>query len=319
MKVIIQIPCYNEEECLPRTLAELPRELPGVDEVEWLLIDDGSRDRSAEVAARLGVRHVVRHARRLGLAQAFLTGLDACLARGADIIVNTDADNQYYAGDIGKLVAPILEGRAAIVVGARPIAGIDHFSPGKKLLQRLGSWAVRRVSGTDVRDAPSGFRAISREAAMRLNVFNKYTYTLETIIQAGQRGLPIVSVPVRVNEKLRPSRLFGSVFGYLYRSASTIVRVFVIYRPFRFFLLLGSIPFTAGLVIGLRFLWALGQGQGTGKVQSLILASLLLSTGFLLGIVGLLADLISVNRQLLERIDWQVRRLGEKRRDAGRS
>jgi glycosyltransferase involved in cell wall biosynthesis len=314
MKVIIQVPCFDEEDVLPGTLADLPRELPGIDEVEWLVVDDGSRDRTAEVAREHGVHHVVRHLRRQGLAQAFLTGINAAVARGADIIVNTDADNQYDARDIPRLVQPILDGEAHMVVGDRPIGEIRHFSAGKKLLQRLGSWAVRKVSNTGVLDAPSGFRAISRQAAMRLNVFNKYTYTLETIIQAGQKGIPIVSVPVRVNGDQRPSRLMKSAFGYVYRSASIIVRVFVIYRPFRFFLFLGSIPFTLGLGLGLRFLWAFSQGQGTGKVQSLILASLLMSSGFLLAIVGLLADLISVNRQLLEKLDWQVRQLGEERK-----
>jgi hypothetical protein len=235
------------------------------------------------------------------------------MERGADIIVNTDADNQYCGADIPLLVRPILDGDAHMVVGSRPIREIGHFSPGKKLLQRLGSWAVRKVSNTDVLDAPSGFRAISRQAAMKLNVFNKYTYTLETIIQAGQKGIPTISVPVRVNQDSRPSRLMKSAFGYVYRSASIIVRVFVIYRPFRFFMFLGSIPFTLGLVLGLRFLWAFSQGQGTGMVQSLILASLLMGSGFLLAIVGLLADLISVNRQLLEKLDWQVRQLGEGR------
>jgi len=313
MKVIIQIPCFDEEQSLPRTLADLPQELPGIDEVEWLVVDDGSRDRTAEVAREHGVHHVVRHLRRQGLAQAFLTGINAAVARGADIIVNTDADNQYDARDIPKLVQPILDGDAHMVIGDRPIREIRHFSPGKKLLQRLGSWAVRRVSNTGVLDAPSGFRAISRQAAMKLNVFNKYTYTLETIIQAGQKGILTVSVPVRVTGDQRPSRLMKSAFGYVYRSASIIVRVFVIYRPFRFFVFLGSIPFTLGLALSLRFLWAFSAGQGTGKVQSLILASLLMSSGFLLGIVGLLADLISVNRQLLEKLDWQVRQLGEGR------
>jgi glycosyltransferase involved in cell wall biosynthesis len=313
MKVIIQIPCFNEEEYLPRTIADLPTELPGVDQVEWLVVDDGSNDRTAEVARELGVHHIVHHLRRQGLAQAFLTGLNASMERGADIIVNTDADNQYCAADIPLLVRPILDGDAHMVVGSRPIREIGHFSPGKKLLQRLGSWAVRKVSNTGVLDAPSGFRAISRQAAMKLNVFNKYTYTLETIIQAGQKGIPTISVPVRVNQQPRPSRLMKSAFGYVYRSASIIVRVFVIYRPFRFFMFLGSIPFTLGLVLGLRFLWAFSQGQGTGMVQSLILASLLMGSGFLLAIVGLLADLISVNRQLLEKLDWQVRQLGEGR------
>ncbi|MEI6125562.1 MAG: glycosyltransferase family 2 protein, partial [Pseudomonadota bacterium] len=292
MKVIIQIPCYNEEVSLPHTLRDLPRTLPGIDAVEWLVIDDGSTDRTSEVAERLGVDHLVRHRQNLGLAQAFMTGLNACVERGADIIINTDADNQYCAGDMPRLIDPILKGTAEIVVGARPIMTIRHFSLLKKLLQAIGSWAVRKVSNTSVSDAPSGFRAISRNAAMKLNVFNRYTYTLETIIQAGRKEIQIVSVPIRTNSFLRPSRLVKSLGNYVYRSMATTVRIFMIYRPFRFFMFVGAVPFAAGIVIWLRFLWYyLILGHATGKVQSLILASLLMGFGFLLFILALLADL----------------------------
>ncbi len=308
MKLIIQIPCYNEEKTLPETLADLPREVPGFDAVEWLIIDDGSADATAEVAKQHGVDHVVRHAKNLGLARAFMTGLDACLERGADAIVNTDADNQYVAADIPRLVAPIADGSADIVVGTRPIGDIEEFSALKKLFQRLGSWVVRKASHTPIEDAPSGFRAFSRSAAMQLNVFSEYTYTLETIIQAGMKGIAIMPVPIRVNPSTRPSRLVRSIPSYLKRSAGTIVRISMTYRPLQFFLALGSIPFVPGLVLALRFFWFYIEGQGDGHVQSLILASLLMSFGFILWIVALLADLISVNRKLLEELSWRIRR-----------
>ncbi|WP_272700599.1 glycosyltransferase family 2 protein [Desulfovibrio sp. Fe33] len=235
MKLIIQIPCYNEEQTLGVALAELPRSVPGFTEVEWLVIDDGSRDNTVAEAKKHGVDHVVRHPNNKGLAAAFRTGLDACLALGADVIVNTDADNQYNAGNIPDLVAPILEGTADMVIGERPIASIDHFSPLKKMLQRLGSWVVRMASHTDIPDAPSGFRAISRVAAQQLMVFNNYTYTLETIIQAGQKGMSVTSVPVQVNDDLRPSRLVKDIPSYIRQSIFTIIRIFVVYKPFRFF------------------------------------------------------------------------------------
>ncbi|MGB5584186.1 MAG: glycosyltransferase family 2 protein, partial [Gammaproteobacteria bacterium] len=243
MKLIIQIPCFNEAETLAITLADLPREVPGFDQVEWLIIDDGSTDDTVKVALDNGVDHVVRHPRNQGLAQGFMNGLDACLSHGADVIVNTDADNQYNAEDIPALVAPILEGKAEIVVGARPIKTIEHFSPAKKLLQKLGSWVVRAASQADIPDAPSGFRAMSRNAAQRLMVFNDYTYTLETIIQAGQKNMAITSVPIRVNEDLRPSRLVKSIPSYIKRSIGTIIRIFIIYRPFRFFVTIGALLF----------------------------------------------------------------------------
>lgn len=304
MKLIIQIPCYNEAETLAIALAELPRQVDGCDSVEWLVIDDGSSDETVAVALANGVDHVVRHSVNLGLARGFMTGIDACLRLGADVIVNTDADNQYNAADIPALVAPVLEGRADIVVGARPIASIEHFSPVKKFLQKLGSWVVRVASKTDIPDAPSGFRAISRDAAQQLIVFNNYTYTLETIIQAGQRGIPIMSVPVRVNGDLRPSRLVKSIPSYLRRSIATIIRIFVIYRPFRFFGTIGATLFGIGTLIGLRFLWFFLEGSGEGHVQSLILGSILLGMGFQTILIAFVADLLAANRRLMEEVRY---------------
>lgn len=311
MKLVIQIPCYNEEDTLPVTLSELPREVEGVDEVEWLVVDDGSDDRTAEVAREHGVDHVVRLTRNQGLARAFVRGLEASLSAGADVVVNTDADNQYDADDIPKLIRPVLEGEADIVVGERPIGDMEHFSRLKKLLQRFGSWVVRVVSGTDVADAPSGFRAMSRDAARRLKVFSEYTYTLETIIQAGHKGMAVTSVPVRTNVRLRPSRLMRSLPAYLRRQVLTILRIFVTYRPFFFFATLGLLVFGAGLLISLRFLYFFVTGDGSGHVQSLILSALLMGSGFFLGLVGLLADLISVNRKLLEDLDARLREMEE--------
>lgn len=307
MKLIIQIPCYNEGATLAVALARLPRKVSNFDAVEWLVVDDGSSDDTVAVAKANGVDHVVRHTRNQGLARAFMTGLDACLERGADVIVNTDADNQYNADDIPALVAPILGGSADIVVGARPIQAIDHFSLSKKLLQKLGSWVVRVASNTEIPDAPSGFRALSRTAAQRLVVFNDYTYTLETIIQAGQKNMAITSVPVRVNEDLRPSRLVRSVPAYVKRSVVTIVRIFAIYRPFRFFAAIGSVLFAAGFLIGLRFLWKYLHGEGTGNVQSLILAGTLLVMGFQTVLVAFLADLLAANRKLMEEVRFLLK------------
>jgi glycosyltransferase involved in cell wall biosynthesis len=307
MKLIIQIPCYNEEETLAITLADLPRLVPGFDKVEWLIIDDGSNDDTVRVAQETGVDHIVRHTHNQGLARAFMTGLDRCLRLGADVIVNTDADNQYNTNDIPALTAPILERRADIVVGARPIETIAHFSLPKKILQKLGSWAVRMVSNTDIPDAPSGFRAISRTAAQQLMVFNDYTYTLETIIQAGQKNIAIASVPIRVNEKLRPSRLIRSIPSYIWRSVVTIVRIFVIYRPFRFFTIIGTILFGAGFLVGLRFLWAYIAGSGGGHVQSLILAAILIIMGFQTFLVAFLSDLLAANRKLMEDVRFRLR------------
>jgi len=311
-KLIVQIPCYNEEATLGVTLKALPRTVPGIDIVEWLVVDDGSTDATVKVAKSHGVHHVVALQRHQGLSKAFMAGLEAGLKAGADVIVNTDADNQYCADDIPKLVAPILNGSAEIVVGARPIGETDHFSPTKRTLQKLGSWVVRLASRTDIPDAPSGFRAISRNAAMQLHVFNEYTYTLETIIQAGQKSMAITSVPVGTNPDSRPSRLYKNIPTYLHRQVSTIVRIFMTYRPFRFFAVPGIFLFVAGFAIGLRFLYFYLTVGGEGKIQSLILAALLMGSGFFLVVVGLVADLIAVNRNLLERLDWKVQQIEEK-------
>ena len=312
-KLIIQIPCFNEEKSLPVTLKELPRELPGISKIEWLIIDDGSKDRTVEVARELGVDHVVRLIRHQGLAKGFMAGIQACIELGADIIVNTDADNQYNAADIPKLIQPILDGDAEIVIGTRPIAEIKHFSPLKKLFQKWGSWMVRKVSQTEVEDAPSGFRAISREAAMRMHVFSEYTYTIETIIQAGQKGMAIVSVPIRTNDFLRESRLIHSIPAYLARSTNTILRIFMTYQPLSFFRTPGVILFLTGIILGLRFLYFyIFTGTSSGHIQSLILASILLILGVILFVFGLMADLISVNRKLLENIEYRIQRLDEK-------
>ena len=308
-KLIIQIPCYNEERTLATTLAALPRRLPGVGRVEWLVIDDGSQDRTVEVAQANGVDHIVQLPTNQGLAKAFMAGLEACLREGADIIVNTDADNQYCADDIPLLIEPILLGEAEIVVGARPIDKIKHFSPVKKALQKLGSWVVRVASNTDIPDAPSGFRAISRNAAMQLNVFNSYTYTLETIIQAGQKGMAITWVPIRTNGYLRPSRLVKSIPAYIQRSVFTILRIFMAYKPLRFFTILGSIPFTLGFLLGVRWLWLFLMVDPTrGRAPSLILAAILILIGFQLWVFGLIADLMAVNRRMLEDIQLRMRR-----------
>ena len=309
MKLIIQIPCYNEAATLAIALAALPRIVTGFDSVEWLIVDDGSQDNTVEVAKAHGVDHVVRHAGNKGLARAFMTGLEACLRLGADVIVNTDADNQYNADDIPALTMPILQHRAEIVVGARPIATIEHFSPVKKMLQKLGSWVVRTASNTDIPDAPSGFRAMSRAAAQRLMVFNDYTYTLETIIQAGQKNMAITSVPIRVNEDLRPSRLVKSIPSYIKRSIVTIVRIFIIYRPFSFFGMIGAVLFGTGFLIGLRFLWHYLNGDSDGHIQSLILASVMLGMGFQTLLVAFVADLLAANRKLLEDIRFKAANL----------
>lgn len=307
MKLIIQIPCLNEAGTLAIALQALPRQVPGFDAVEWLIIDDGSSDDTVRVAQENGVDHIVRHTRNQGLARGFMTGLDACLRLGADVIVNTDADNQYNAQDIPLLTAPIVAGTADIVVGARPIETIAHFSPLKKLLQKLGSWVVRVASNTDIPDAPSGFRAIGRMAAQRLVVFNDYTYTLETIIQAGQKNMAITSVPIRVNGDLRPSRLVKSISSYIKRSIVTILRIFIIYQPFKFFISIGSILFGLGFLIGLRFLWRYFHGEGSGNVQSLILAGVLLGMGFQTFLVAFLADLLAANRKLMEDMRFELK------------
>lgn len=309
MKLIIQIPCYNEEETLHIALNDLPKHIDGIDEIEYLIINDGSKDKTVEVAKKWGVNYVVNFKRNKGLAYGFMAGLDACLRNGADIIVNTDADNQYVAEDIEKLVRPILEGRTDIVVGERPIDETEHFSPLKKKLQHLGSWVVRVASKTDIPDAPSGFRAYSREAALRLNVINEYTYTLETIVQAGRSKIAMTSVPIRTNPELRKSRLFNSMFGYIKKSMVTILRAFMMYKPMKFFSVIGGVLFLLGAALGVRFLIYFFGGDGDGHVQSLILCSTLMLLGFQTMIVGLQADLIASNRKLLEDVQYRVRKL----------
>ncbi len=309
MKLIIQIPCYNEEQTLGITYNDLPKHIDGIDEIEYLIINDGSTDKTVEVAKELGIHHVVSFKQNKGLARGFMAGLDACLHLEADIIVNTDADNQYCGEDIEKLVRPILDNKADIVIGERPIDQTEHFSWKKKKFQHLGSWVVRIASGTDIPDAPSGFRAYSREAALRLNVTNEYTYTLETIIQAGYDKIAMTSVPIRTNGETRPSRLFSSMWRYMKRSASVIVRSFMMYKPLKFFSAIGSIIFTIGFLIGLRFLYFVFTGTGTGHTQSLILAAILILMGVQIIVIGLQADIIAANRKLLEDIQYRVRKM----------
>jgi glycosyltransferase involved in cell wall biosynthesis len=304
-KLIIQIPCLNEEESLPVTLAELPRHIEGFDVVEWLVIDDGSTDKTVEVARAHGVDHVISFPQRQGLARAFVEGLNCALLHGADVIVNTDADNQYCASSIPDLIKPILSGQALIVIGARPIAEIEEMSALKRALQKLGSWVVRMASGTSIPDAPSGFRAIHREAAIQLNVFNRYTYTLETIIQAGRRNIPMTSVPIKVNPFLRPSRLIRSIPDFIWRSIITILRIFILYQPSRFFGVLSALCLLPSLLFGFRFLVFYFEGDGGGHIQSLILAGALLAVAAVLLIAGILADLMAANRLLLE--DLRIR------------
>lgn len=309
MKLIIQIPCLNEAETLEIALNDLPKSIDGIDEIEYLIINDGSTDNTVEVAKNWGVNHIVSFPQNKGLAKGFIAGLDACIRNGADIIVNTDADNQYCGADIEKLIRPILNGEAEIVIGERPIDDTAHFSPLKKKLQHFGSFVVRKASKTDIPDAPSGFRAYSREAALHINVVNNYTYTLETIVQAGRNRMAITSVPVRTNPELRKSRLFHSMFGYVKRSMLTIIRAYMMYRPLVFFTVVGAVPFIAGLGIGVRFLLYFFQGTGNGHIQSLIFASTLMLLGFMTFIVGLQADVISANRKILEDIQYRIRRM----------
>jgi glycosyltransferase involved in cell wall biosynthesis len=288
-------------------LSDIPRQITGIEDVEILIIDDGSTDRTVEIAREHGVDHIVSHPKNLGLSRAFMTGLRACIERGAEIIVNTDADNQYSGECIPDLIRPILDGKAEVVVGARPIDQIEDFSFIKKFLQKAGSSTVRLASRTDIPDAPSGFRAISRKAARKFNVFNNYTYTLETIIQAGQKDIPITWVPVRTNKSLRPSRLVKSMPSYVRKSILTILRIFVVYKPFRFFVSIGLFLFLIGTVIGLRFLWDYFTVGGAGHVQSLILSSILIGIGFQTVMVAFIADLLSVNRRLLEELQYMAR------------
>lgn len=302
MKLIIQIPCFNEELQLPQTLADLPRTVEGFDKVEWLVVDDGSTDRTVDVARAHGVDHIVRLSHNQGLARAFMAGLEACLRQGADVIVNTDGDNQYRADGIARLTAPVLAGDAQIVVGARPIESIEHFSSIKRALQRLGSWVVRKASGTNVADAPSGFRAIHRDAAVRIYVFGRYTYTLETIIQAGRLGMPVMSVPIEVNRPTRESRLIKSLLQYVARSAQTIVRIVLLYKPLRVFSAMALLIMLPGVVAFVRFLYLFSTGHGGGNIQSLVIGAALIAVGMVVLIGGLLADLIAANRLMLAEI-----------------
>jgi glycosyltransferase involved in cell wall biosynthesis len=317
MKLIVQVPCLNEEASLPETLAAIPRQIPGIDRVEVLIVDDGSTDRTVEVARAHGVEHIVRFARRKGLAAAFMAGLDASLRAGADVIVNTDADNQYPGHEIPRLLAPILAGEADMVVGDRGVGEVEHFSPTKRLLQRLGSWVVRKVSGTKITDATSGFRAFTRDAALRINIVSEFTYTLESIIQAGKKKLAIAYMPIQAKET-RPSRLFGSTWEYLKRSAATILRIYAMYEPFRVFVVLGSVLFLGGTLLGLRYAWFWWIGEIRGHLQSAILSVLLLILGFLTLQWGLMADLIASNRKLLEDLLYRVRKQELSRDEAER-
>ena len=309
MKLIIQIPCYNEAGTLEIALNALPKHIDGIDEIEYLIINDGSTDNTVEVAQNWGVHHIVSFKQNKGLAKGFMAGLDACLRNGADIIVNTDADNQYCGDDIETIVRPILEGKADIVIGERPIDQTEHFSWLKKKLQHLGSWVVRKASNTDIPDAPSGFRAYSREAAMQMNVVNEYTYTLEQIVQAGRTKIAITSVPIRTNGELRPSRLFNSMFGYVKKSMLTIVRAYLMYKPMRFFTTLSCIPFVIGVGLGIRYIILLCMGSGQGNIQSLILCSMLVLIGVMICVLGLLADVMAANRKILQEIQSKVREI----------
>jgi glycosyltransferase involved in cell wall biosynthesis len=309
LKLVIQIPAYNEEKTIAATIRDLPRKIEGVESIEVLVIDDGSSDGTVEVAREAGAEHVVKLLTHRGLAQAFLAGIDACLRLGADIIVNTDADNQYLASDIPKLIAPILEGKAEVVIGDRDVKRSAFMGPLKRALQRLGSWAVGRAAGLDLPDVTSGFRAFSREAAYQINVFNPFTYTLETIIQAGNRNLGVQSVKIGTNPPTRPSRLYHGMMRYVRKSGVTIFRVYALYKPLKTFFAIGALLFLAGFALGLRFLWFYLTDGSAGHVQSLILAAVLLIIGFQTALIGLVADLISVNRRLSEEVLIRLRKL----------
>ncbi|MGH7411440.1 MAG: glycosyltransferase family 2 protein [Candidatus Methylomirabilis sp.] len=307
MKLIIQIPCFNEEQTLAETLRDIPRRIPGVDIVEVLVLDDGSTDRTVEVAKQAGADHIISLGQHQGLARAFMAAIGASLRLGADLIVNTDGDNQYHGRDIQTLIAPILEGQAEMVIGDRQIDALDHFSPVKKFLQKVGSWVVRQASNTGIPDTTSGFRAYSKHAALRLTVFSDFTYTLETIIQAKHKGIQVTHVPVRTRADGRPSRLLKSNWDYLIRSIGTIVRVYAMYRPLAVFSAIGSVMLLTGFAISIRFLYYYVQGAGGGKLQSLILSAVLILLGFQTLMIGLLSDLVSANRRLLEDVLFRLK------------
>jgi len=308
MKLIIQIPCYNEAEVLAHTLSMLPRKLEGIDCIEILVVDDCSEDDTAQVAVAAGATYVIRLPHHDGLAKAYTTGLDEALQRGADIILNTDADNQYYAEDIPLLLKPILQGKAELVIGDRGVASIQSFSPLKRRLQTLGSQVVSKAAGLDIPDATSGFRAITRFAALRTMVLSRYSYTLETIIQAGDQRTRVTSVPVRTNPPTRPSRLMRGVKDYLLNSAVTILRSYTLYRPLRVFIYLGTLLLLIGMALILRYIYFVANGQGVGHVQSFIVAAVLLIVGFQTWLIGLIADLISFNRKMLEELLYRTRK-----------
>jgi len=306
-KLIIQIPCLNEAATLPATLRDLPRQIPGIDAIEILVIDDGSKDDTADIAREHGVDHVIRFPRNRGLAAAFTAGIDASLKRGADFIVNTDADNQYAGADVPKLLAPLLAGEAEVAIGDRNISSLRHLPASRRALQHLGSWVVRQVSNTTVPDTTSGFRAFTREAALRITIVSEFSYTLESIIQSGKKRMAIAHVPIATNPKTRESRLFDSVTSYIKKSAATIIRVYAMYEPLKIFTCIGSVLFGAGFLISLRFLYFFLNGLGQGHLQSLILSAVLMIVGFQVLLIGLVADVISGNRKLIEDLLYRIR------------
>src|SRR5689334_11557302 len=309
MKLIIQIPAFNEEATIAQALRDLPKKIDGITSIETLVIDDGSSDKTAEVARKAGATHILQLKSHRGLSAAFVAGIDAALRLGADVIVNTDADNQYNAADVARLVVPIVKGTAEVVIGDRETSKSPHMSAFKRLLQRFGSWTVGKASGVSIADVTSGFRAFSRDAAMQINVFNPFTYTLETIIQSGNRNLGVQTVAVKTNAPTRESRLYHGVGTYLRKSVATIFRIYTLYKPLKTFFAIGSLLMLAGLVLGARFVWAFANGDRAGHIQSLILCAVFLVTGFQTWLIALLADLIAVNRRLSEEVLIRVKKL----------